>query len=398
MALTDVQKMELDAILSKKLVNMVGHGDYTLADIRNLLIGDVDFDLKVQSLPSCIDRVFSKEKKYQLHRSYYNSKNMYKVTLPITLKKEKNLLHYCGTPDDLYYNFADGSFSADSPLVDSGSLGYVKELLPYEWIFNYCTDIDKLRNIALLDKKYYEKMPTGFYNYLKEKDYSLTAKTLRNYVLHQKYGKYTLFYERLADEMGEYRLDKLVDKIKIENLYKVFNNSLMNCEIFDMSPYSISNALQVFYAGVCNFNYPIDINRGIDYNKSCINSFLNENRARIIEDNMKKLNFINGLEINDYVIVVPQTMEDKAEEGRMQHNCVGSFYDDSILQGRNAIYFIRKKENPNHSYITCRYNYQERNTVEARKVNNSSIRNDNEWEMIRNISKIINEYFDTHKE
>jgi hypothetical protein len=77
---------------------------------------------------------------------------------------------------------------------------------------------------------------------------------------------------------------------------------------------------------------------------------------------------------------------------------VGSFYDDSILQGRNAIYFIRKKENPNHSYITCRYNYQERNTVEARKVNNSSIRNDNEWEMIRNISKIINEYFDTHKE
>ena len=398
MALTDVQKMELDAILSKKLVNMVGHGDYSLNDILDLLIGEVDFDLKVQSIPSCIKRVFSNNTKYQLHHSWYGGKNMISVTLEITLKKEKNLLRYCGAPDDLYYNFADGSFSIDSPLVDSGSLGYVKMLLPYEWIFNYCTDINELKRIAKLSKEYYEKMPTGLYNYLKEKEYALTAETLKDYVLHQKYGKYMFFYKRLASMIGKSYAEELINKVKIEELYKLFNNSLLNGEVFDYSRYDFRDALNTIYTGVCRYNCSIDTNRGIGDNRDNISSFLNENRKRIIEENMKKLNFINGLEIDDYVIIVPQTMEDKADEGRQQNNCVGYYYDESIMEGRNAIYFIRKKENPKHSYITCRYNYGDKDTVEARKVNNSSIRDDKEWAIIENISKIITEYFANHKE
>lgn len=396
MALTTLQKNRLDAILSKKLPELAGRSAYTANDIAAMLKREVDFDLTYRSIPSCIDRVFSNNRGYQvLHDDWYGT---YRFAIKITLKKEKNLLYFCGTPENVYYNFADNSFSVNSPLLGMKKLEAVKTLLPYEWLFNYCTDIEELKNIAKLGKDYYEKMPTGLYNYLEEKGYTLTARTLKDYVLHQKYGKYMFFYNRIEEFIGDIKTEELINKIKIENLYKIFNNSLLKGELFDFSSWAITDKLNTIFTGVCGCDCSIDTNRGIKDNAQCISSFLDENRTALIEKNMKKLNFINGLEIDDYVVIVPQTMEDKMAEGRMQHNCVGYYYDSSIMESRDAIYFLRKKENPEHSYITCRYNYKVKDTAEARKVNNNDIHNDKEWDIIKNISDIITEYFTTHKE
>jgi hypothetical protein len=395
MALTALQKNRLDEILREKLPELAGRPAFSPSEIVDILKEEVDFDFTYRSIPSCIDRVFANIKDYHVSYGYGGE---YYITIEIRLKKEKNLLYFCGTPENVYYNFADGSFSAESPLLDTKKFEAIKTLLPYEWIFNYCTDTNELKNIAKLGKGYYEKMPTGLYNYLEEKGYILTARTLRDYVLHQKYGKYAFFYKSIEELIGDVKTDKLVDKIKIENLYKLFNNSLLKGELLDLQHYTIRESLDTIYTGVCDCGCAIDTNRGIVDNEQCINSFLDKNRTAIIEKNMKKLNFINGLEIDDYVVVVPQTMEDKAAEGRMQHNCVGYYYDNSIMGSRNAIYFLRKKENPEHSYITCRYNYYDKNTVEARKVNNSDIRNNKEQQIIKDISDIITEYFANHKE
>ena len=45
------------------------------------------------------------------------------------------------------------------------------------------------------------------------------------------------------------------------------------------------------------------------------------------------------------------------EEGNQQHNCVGS-YIRSVSEGQCVIFFIRKKDEPHHSFITaeCRKN------------------------------------------
>ena len=400
MALTKLQREILDNVLTEKLPELANRRSYTSNEIADILSREIDFDLTYQSIPSCIDRVFKNNKNYHVSYNWsrFSGARLYNITFEVSLKKEKNLLYFCGTPENVYYNFADGSFSAESSLLETKRFNTVKTLLPYEWLFNYCTDIEELQRIAKLGKKYYEKMPTGLYNYLEEKGYILTAVTLRDYVLHQKYGKYMFFYNAIADYIGDIKTEELADKIKIENLYKLFNNSLLKGELLDLTPYEIKDSLSAIYTGVFSCGYAIDTNRGIVDNKKCVFSFLDKNRTAIIEKNMRKLNFINGLEIDDYVVVVPQTMEDKAKEGKMQHNCVGYYYDNSIMTSKNAVYFLRKKENPEHSYITCRYNYRDKDTVEARKVNNGNINNDKEQKIINDISDIITEYFTSHKE
>lgn len=59
----------------------------------------------------------------------------------------------------------------------------------------------------------------------------------------------------------------------------------------------------------------------------------------------------------DYTVVFPASSRDMIEEGNQQHNCVGS-YIRSVSEGQCVIFFIRKKDEPHHSFITaeCRKN------------------------------------------
>ena len=66
-----------------------------------------------------------------------------------------------------------------------------------------------------------------------------------------------------------------------------------------------------------------DTNRDINYNNKIIEKFVDRAKNAEIEENLRKLNFINNLEMGDFIVVVPHTMEDKAKEGQMQNNCVG---------------------------------------------------------------------------
>ena len=68
----------------------------------------------------------------------------------------------------------------------------------------------------------------------------------------------------------------------------------------------------------------------------------------------------------DYCFIVPTTLKELIDEGEQQRNCVGSYYNDSVSEGNVFIYFIRKKNEPEKSYITCCFNIYTKETVEAR--------------------------------
>ena len=76
------------------------------------------------------------------------------------------------------------------------------------------------------------------------------------------------------------------------------------------------------------------------------------------------------MENDGYIIKVPQSIDDLVDEGQQQNNCVGYYYNDNIVDNKDLIYFIRKKDKPKKSYVTCRYNINRRETVEHRYVNN----------------------------
>lgn len=70
--------------------------------------------------------------------------------------------------------------------------------------------------------------------------------------------------------------------------------------------------------------------------------------------------------------VVPSSLKDFTDEGRQQNNCVGHYYHKSIAEGLNLIYFIRKTNSPDKSYITNRFNIHYQKTTETKKKNNAT--------------------------
>lgn len=77
-----------------------------------------------------------------------------------------------------------------------------------------------------------------------------------------------------------------------------------------------------------------------------------ENNKKIKEVMIKHSDWWN-FEDENFCIKVPSTVMEIKEEGENQNNCVGRIYTKSVIEGNTHIIFIRKKENPEKSYITC---------------------------------------------
>lgn len=58
-----------------------------------------------------------------------------------------------------------------------------------------------------------------------------------------------------------------------------------------------------------------------------------------------------AFETDEYVVVIPETADEIINEGKNQHNCVGSYVPDVIKEYCNIV-FVRKKNELDKSYIT----------------------------------------------
>lgn len=176
----------------------------------------------------------------------------------------------------------------------------------------------------------------------------------------------------------------------MQKLLKIIKNSFLSYEFY------ISDNINLFTSYIREYHkYNIfeilDINRTLSFNIEAIKKYIEDEKNKSLTKNLQEIKELENLFENEkYLIVVPKNVKDLISEGKMQHNCVGHFYNKSIKQGQNLIYFIRKKEDPNHSYITCRFNRSKKATVEFKKICNTSLENKKEREMIKEIDNIIN--------
>lgn len=83
-------------------------------------------------------------------------------------------------------------------------------------------------------------------------------------------------------------------------------------------------------------------------------------------------------ENDDYVVVIPETADEIINEGKNQHNCVGGYVPDVIKQYCNIV-FVRKKSEPDKSYITVEINSKGRITQYLRAYNHRSGEADNDF-------------------
>lgn len=98
---------------------------------------------------------------------------------------------------------------------------------------------------------------------------------------------------------------------------------------------------------------------------------------------------IEALSNEQFTVVVPSTLKDFTDEGKQQNNCVGYYYHKSIMEGLNLIYFIRKANSPDKSYITNRFNIRCQKTTETRMKFNAKNDDRDARRLIRRIDEMI---------
>lgn len=77
-------------------------------------------------------------------------------------------------------------------------------------------------------------------------------------------------------------------------------------------------------------------------------------------------------EDNDLKVMIPDSPSDLIKEGQTQHNCVATYTKGHASQETN-IFFIRKKDNLDESYITVEFDDINKSIIQARYKYNKSV-------------------------
>lgn len=398
MVLTNSQKEALDVVVSALVKTLIEEEkEFTYKELLREICNEVSFDFTVQSLVASVKRVLPANATIR-----HNSSNKYKIfsysfCMGSTFTKNHNLVTFNNNGvSEITYDFIEKTFNCD---IENEKI-YDKELLldlievnafDYEWMWNYTTNVYVIKDI--LKSKYAENdklkiQPKGLHQFLTNNNYSLRLSYLEDFFHKITYSNFDYnFTKEVLDNSFE-TMDKLLETMgNTDILKKILITTIKNGEIPSICD------MQDLIDGIVKYEIfdILDGNRTLRYNIKLYQSVLEIRKNEKLQKQLQKLNFINGLEFDDYVVVVPQTIEDKADEGKQQNNCVGYYYDSSIIRGENLIYFLRKKNKPNKSYMTCRYNIPTASTVEHRYKNNIDVYNETEIEILKKIDKIIKE-------
>ena len=188
------------------------------------------------------------------------------------------------------------------------------------------------------------------------KAYSLIPKDLKPY--------FVIVFAQISIESLE-----LLDTSTLLKLLRIVKYTTFHSD----NPKAVYSRLSelIRYLTIYNINDELlDTNRTVFQNYENYHFYNMKEEKNMLSLKLKQLNFMNGKCFDDYIVVVPQTYEDLVDEGKQQNNCVGHYYNDSILRGENLILFIRHSNSPKKSYITCRYNIEKQDIVEYKYKNN----------------------------
>lgn len=398
MALTNSQKIALDLVVSTLVKTLIEEEkEFTYKELLQEICNEVSFDFTVQSLVASVKRVLPANATI-MHNSSNNYKILsYSFVMGTTFTKNHNLVTFNSNKgSEITYDFIEKTFNCDidnEKIYDKGLLLDLIEVnaFDYEWMWNYTSNVYSI--IAILNSEYADDdklkiQPKGLHQFLINNNYTLVLPNLVDFYRKNTYSNFNYNFTKEVLDGSFETMDKLLEIMgSTDIIKKIMVSTIKNGEIPSFSD------IHKLLKGIIKYKIfdVLDGNRTLSYNIELYHAVLESRKNEMLQKQLQKLNFINGLEFDDYIVIVPQTVEEKADEGKQQNNCVGHYYDDSIIKGENLIYFLRKKNKPNKSYITCRYNIPAEKTVEYRRKNNIDVYNETEIEILKKIDKIIKE-------
>ena len=411
MALTANEKMELDHKILAQLEALRSMERFCIRDVRLSIEGDYNPNSIYASIIRCATsagyNLASKTEWDDRCKYYVLTRPIMRVTKN-EIKKEKNLLYLFNDMTqawEVVYDFVTKEFAipnfTNSHDIEYGwGACYIQDLFrhefyghrtfkDYEWIFNYTTNAEEIYRTLNNDKEAdYVACPKDFVSFLNSTEQDFTYWVLKEYVERLKYG--TFCYNLKQDiELNKSEICFIRDNNLEKELGKTLATTVKSGKWFsDGCLRNFIRKWKNFYTEK-NELFHLDTNKDLFANEKLLQNAIDREKNENLATQLKKLNYINGLQNDKYIIVVPQTQEDKQNEGSQQNNCVGYYYDDSILRGDNFIFFLRKKDNPQHSYITCRYNVDYAKVVEYRCVNNSDVKDNEALNFLKEVADVI---------
>ncbi len=254
-----------------------------------------------------------------------------------------------------------------------------------------------------------DTLPKGYIRWVKENNAGINNTTLNRFLTEQTAKKMPKaiaeIYNIIKERYGSgHRCVKDFLSMKDEDreiFCKIFKTSMKSFS------WNFSRDMENFMCNILNASYSqynnfppewkeyIDTNRDFAHNNTTIQGMKDKVRNEKILSWESKFSAIETLSNGTYTIIVPKTMEEFTDEGRQQNNCVGSYYHGEMAENKQIIYFIRRKSNPNKSYITNRYAVCAKETVETKMVNNATNTDTISRDLITRIDKMITDILKT---
>jgi len=411
--MTETEKNTVVKFVKDLLFNNL-NTKFTNAEIRERIQKELGYSIAPATLGSIITRRIADNTSSPYLFIKETGKYMVATEKVYKLIKEKSQVFLCDEEGnlELIWDYNNSNFRSEG--VNNGFYDKVKiddkkykaynvtDKIPYlpEWVFSYP---NVLKNIFSLSIFRLDRLPkklnksdielTNFFCPLNDYTNGTWADTLifihkftdnNNSVIFKGLNK--IAFNLLLSLENEWSRLGIKEAINLLNLTrKLAICSVKNFEEFDGYGDIFSGLIKMEKLGWLPY---LDTNRTFNQNYKIFEEYRDKARNNMLSKYLKKLNFLNNYQIEDYIICVPQDKNDLIEEGKAQNNCVGHYYNDSIIEGENLIYFIRHKENPTKSFVTCRYNLSDKTTVEHRIKNNKWYEN---ADLLNAIDKLINE-------
>lgn len=182
-----------------------------------------------------------------------------------------------------------------------------------------------------------------------------------------------LFYQELKIKVDDYYTEEILRLV-----YNMYRNTLnpKDISIYRLIAYYLSRGVYMFFNNnpICSYRSNIT-NMFEDYFEMCnvigyeptkddfFKQYIMVKKTYIankkkydsekIQKHYEKHSKIWDFETDELFIYVPTCSDDFKDEGEQQSNCVYTMYLEKVLRGDTNVIFIRRKDNPKKSYITC---------------------------------------------
>lgn len=306
---------------------------------------------------------------------------------------------------------------------------YYRQAMNYLKIIDmYFTSTDLLDMDNLSDTP--TELPKGYLNWLRDNDKKINSKTIKEFKTIQLLTKAPKIVREVVEfckpNIENMTIQSLISILmdyesrgidKVTTFCKLFKNSVKKFswnfldDVYNFISFTFKgcnifvrnfNGFTGYLYCIPNWDKYIDVEQDMQLNLQRLKELALVEANKTIKERQERFSAIEEMDFGEYIVKIPYTKEELVLEGNNQHNCVGG-YDTYIKSGRDFVYFIRKKDNPDDSYVTCQFAikdyYREENrnkqTVQALFHYNQYIPKDHSvWDCIRAVDKIAKELYE----